>query len=55
MQHVLPVPAQRDEGLEDERGEEPGAESAADGHERLVRMPPGRTNIITMKITKAMT
>ena len=55
MEDVLPVSAQRNEGLQDERGEDRGADDAADGHERFARMPPGRTNIITMKITKAMT
>ena len=31
------------------------ARDAARRHPRLARMPPGRTNIITMKTTKAMT
>ena len=55
MQHVLLDPAERDQGLQDEDGEEARTGGAPDGHSRFARMPPGRTNIITMKMTKAIT
>ncbi len=47
-----PQREQRDQGEGHQAGEpeEPGP-----AHARLAKMPPGRTNIRTMKMTKAMT
>src|SRR5262249_61928760 len=53
VEHVLSgarFKEQRDD-QQDDRQRDPDCA----GHSRLARMPPGRTNIMTMKTTKAMT
>ncbi len=47
-----PEGEQRHQGQDHQAG---GPEEAGRAHARLVKMPPGRTNISTMKMTKAMT
>jgi hypothetical protein len=47
--------AEREEGRGGQGGEEAGAEQAGQAHSRRARIPPGFTNIITMKTTNAMT
>ena len=55
MDEVFPHSAERQEGLDGEEGDDEPAEETPPGHVRLAKMPPGRTNIRTMKMTKAMT
>ena len=55
MEEILTHVAERQPRLEQEEGQQHGAGAARERHWRLARRPPGRTNIITMKTTKAMT
>ena len=55
VDEVFPHAAERQEGLDGEEGDDEPAEEASPAHVRLAKMPPGRTNIRTMKMTKAMT
>src|SRR5216683_7983672 len=55
VEHVLLHAAHGEEGGDEEEGEDGQREKAAARHSRFARMPPGRTNIMTMKMTKAIT
>src|SRR5262249_57520695 len=55
VDEVLAHPAEGEEGLHGEEGDDEDGPEASPAHVRLAKMPPGRTNISTMKITKATT
>src|SRR5215470_9909888 len=55
VQHVLPHAAHGHGGGGQQEEQDGPRQSPAACHSRLARMPPGRTNIMTMKMTKAMT
>ena len=55
VDQIFPHAAQRQEGLHGEEGHHQSAEEAGPAHVRFAKMPPGRTNMSTMKMTKATT
>ena len=55
VEDVLAHAAHRDERGGHERREQDADADAAGAHARLAKRPPGRTKIMMMKITKAIT